>query len=49
MLLLNNKFMNDRFYDNEKMNLRRIFQVRNQFKLFKNDIFEVLLNRILIN
>ena len=39
MLLLNNKFMNDRFYDNEKTDLRRIFQIGNQFKSFKNSIF----------
>ena len=29
MLLLNNEFMNDRFYDSEKTDLRRIFQARN--------------------
>ena len=29
ILLLNNKFINDRIYNNEKTNLRRIFQVRN--------------------
>ena len=48
MLLMNIKFINDRFYNNEKKtNLRRIFQVRNQFKSFKNSIFEILSNRIL--
>ena len=25
IMLLNNKFINDRFYDNEKTNFRRIF------------------------
>ena len=48
MLLISNKFISDRFYNSEKTNLSRIFQIENQFKSFnKNNIFEVLLNRIL--
>ena len=48
MLLINNEFISDRFYNSEKTNLSRIFQIENQFKSFnKNNIFEVLLNRIL--
>ena len=29
MLLINNEFMSDRFYNNEKTDLRRIFQAGN--------------------
>ena len=52
-LLLINEFMSDRFYDSEKKkektNLRRIFEIVNQFKSFKNNMFEVLPDRILLN
>ena len=47
MLLMSNESINDRFYDNEKTNLRRIFQIKNQFKSIKNSVFEILFNRIL--
>ena len=48
-LLLINKLLSNRFNNNEKTNLKRIFQIINQFKSFKNNMFEVLSSRILFN
>ena len=44
-----NEFLSNRFLiTKKKTNLRRIFQIENQFKSFKNNIFDVLSNRMLV-
>ena len=50
-LLSTNKFLSNRFFINKKKkktDLRRIFQAENQFKSFKNSMFEVLPHHMLI-
>ena len=47
-LLLNNKSLNNRFWWYRKTEFERIFWTSNEFKSFKNNMFEVLSNRILL-
>ena len=46
-LLLNSKFLGNRFWWYWKMKFERIFWTSNEFKSFKNSIFEVLPSRML--